>query len=667
MTAKINTQFRIFPFVDSHLLKDGQGYVNIRIANRKDRNKVTDIAVYLPSGERLKLKPSQMQEGKISTGMDEAKRNEINLYLDGLTYRINECTTKHPIFTKSEIENFLYGAEFLSTHKKARTRVIELKVTEPIQTEYYKELRNQHPKKREIVTSKSIDEDGFEVIEEKQIVIDPLSLENFPNNFNKTLYEQLKVEVLNTMNQESRKAYSNGDKFFLDQLILFYINSNNKFFKHQTKEIIKVDKDVINRYEQQNGKLEISAKGTLPYGSKNKLLSIKKDLEYKNLTTEQRYKQGLFNKENIFEIFASCYYDGTNETYQKIVLRLMEYRELVNPDGHITKVNADWFISFFQFLEREGWYTINTVNFDPLKYDRKIFFQQKEKNPYKPKSLNKMIGIVKALCKHFASKKIGLLPAIDLSELKLSAITDKKDVEGTRLGQNLNKTEIDTLFHFKFNQKQLSTYQNIFNEVNGSKNILISIDELVKAQKLFLLQVFSGGLRGYKELKTLQIQHTGDTYNVSFFANKTVKALTNPANDYLDKILKPLKFEIPSLVRYSWGNEKGKVSSSIELEEGHYRSLLQTIGKIINFKRKVLVDNDTNEYKAISEIFNPFFARKTFGQILYDELELTEDQIALFTGHKKLINQTELGSSYIQKNNLSKKAKLIAPLKVGLS
>lgn len=389
----------------------------------------------------------------------------------------------------------------------------------------------------------------------------------------------------------------------------------------------------------------------------------------KKIDPAERYAKGLYNKNNIFELFGSIYYDNeVPDTYKKIVVRLLEYKEHKNPPSTINNLNAEWLINFFTFLNSTGWYNINTSTLNPLDYNRDIFFQQKERKKYEPKSINKMIGIIKTLINgsaKFTLSKKQLLPKIDLSDLRLAAITNEKDEEGTRIEHNLNKEEFDSLYYYKFDKKKLNEYQEIFNEKNKSKGIPITIDDLTIAKQLFILQVMFGGLRGYKELSTCKIiKHNSKEHAVTFFQEKVKRTITNPLNVYTESILKPLNYNIPQLIRYN-SRENGKKVGNINLLEQHYRSLLQTIGEIISFDRQVLVDDKKFVHQPIKELFNPYFSRKSFGTIMFTELRLSDSEIALFTGHVDKKNRTELSSSYVQKNTLENKKMLQAGLKIG--
>jgi hypothetical protein len=114
-------------------------------------------------------------------------------------------------------------------------------------------------------------------------------------------------------------------------------------------------------------------------------------LERQNRTTEEKYKLGEYNKNDICEVFALTYYDPTitNDYYSKIVIRLFEYKERTKVSTHVKDFNLEWIKAYFKWFEENGQYHINTSAFDPLKYNKEIFFKDKPRKPYKGKSVEK--------------------------------------------------------------------------------------------------------------------------------------------------------------------------------------------------------------------------------------------------------------------------------------
>lgn len=667
MGIKETSQYKVFAYADSYVDKHGLAAINIRIANRSNRNDLINIPVYLRNGQRLKAKPDLVGGGKIKN-MDDANR-----HIENLTNSIINFISTHQKFNKKIIEHLLYPEGFLDQHKQKRTRTIEIPqytlVPKPVLAEY----RQLFPKQRAINTVQSVDQHGFLVTTNQEVIIDPLSLEDFPNNFDKKAFDKFYAEYLSTgrgMFDDSKHANDSqmreiDNAWVMGDLKQFIID---KLFINQLSELKTVSKPAIEAFEKDNVKIRYSSTGKpmIPKWHKERLINIQQAQDISNMSTEEIYKKGYWNKHNIFEMFGSTYYDDSvNETYTKIVVRLMEYREHVKPSEHIRDFNADWVNAFFNWLQKTGWYHINTRNFDPLKYDPEIFFQKKDRNKYEVKSLNKMKGILKALAvgvkgeKTISFYKKGWLPMIDLSEVK----TDKSEKKGTRIDHNLTKEEFDKLFHYKFSKAKLPAYQAIFNTINKSQSVFISIDDLNTAREIFILQTMFGGLRGYKEYDTAKVIKHSNDYIVSFYQNKVTNTVINPLNEYTRLILGRYKFNKPVLERIAV--RKNKKTDSIDLIEQHYRALLRTIAHIINFDRQVLVDKRKNEFERVKDLFGPYFARKTFGQIMWDEYGLLEPEIALFTGHVDG-TETELGVSYINKHGVETKNKFFKKVRISI-
>lgn len=685
MGIKETENHKVFAYADSYVDKNGLAAINIRIANRSNRNDLINIPVYLSNGQRLKAKPELVGGGIIKNN------SAANVHIDNLTNTIVNFISINQNFNKKVIEHLLYPDGFLDQHKQKRTRTIEIPqytlVPKPVLAEY----RQHFPKQRAINTVQSVDQNGFLVTTNQEVIVDPLSLEDFPNNFDKTAFDKFYAEYLATgrgmfddpkhendpQMREIDNAWVMGD---LKQFI------TDKLFIKQLQELKTISKPAITKFESSLGQRRImyssnpgvwekSDEKGIMYGhtgkpllsklAKQKLINIQNAQDISNMSTEEIYKKGYWNKNNIFEMFGSTYYDDTvNETYTKIVVRLMEYREHVKPSEHIRDFNADWVNAFFNWLQKTGWYHINTRNFDPLKYDPQIFFQPKERSKYEVKSLNKMKGILKALTvgvkgeKTVSFYKKGWLPMIDLSDVK----TDKSEKKGTRIDHNLTKEELDKLFHYKFSKAKLPAYQETFNAVNKSQSVIISIRDLETARDIFILQTWFGGLRGYKEYDTAKIIKHSKNYIVSFYQNKVTNTVINPLNEYTSTILQKYDYKKPVLERMAV--RKNKKTDSIDLLEQHYRSLLRTIAHILNFDREVLVDKRKNEFDQVKDLFGPYFARKTFGQIMWDKYGLREQEIALFTGHVDG-TETELGVSYINKHGIETKSKFFKKVKIG--
>ena len=359
------------------------------------------------------------------------------------------------------------------------------------------------------------------------------------------------------------------------------------------------------------------------------------------LSTEERYEKGHFDKSNIFELFASIKYNKElNETYNKIIIRLFEYRYYKNPKEDISNLNTQWVKDFFTFLWEEGYTQVNTKIFDPLKFDGS-FLIGKNKAPYKPQAFHKLKEIF-----HTVSRKLFPLEIyhnIDFGKIDLNKICGvKKSKQGLHKNENLLKKEFDNLFFYNFEPNKLDEYQNIFVSFYEKSKLEITIRDLETARDIFCLQTMAGGLRGYNELVTLKFDKSGE--QLSYYAEKSETPMQNPLNVYTEIIANYYNYQLPQFRFKLSHNSITNIN----------RKLLKTIAEIIPLSREIISDK---HHVEIKEIFTPRFSRKTFCQILYDEYDIHTDDIDIFTDHKKR-NESEIVSSYIDTKSHIRKVKI---------
>ncbi len=368
------------------------------------------------------------------------------------------------------------------------------------------------------------------------------------------------------------------------------------------------------------------------------------------MNTEERYRLGEYDKLNIFQLFGSIYYNKElSSTYDKIALRLYEYRYYMKPNENVNNFDEYWVTEFMTFLWNHGYTNLNSVRFDPLKFNEDIFINKPIKK-YKASNLYKLLEVVQTVSNHFADR--GLLRRIDFKKIDVEKICGiEKSEEGSRIEHNLDFQEFNHLFFYKFDPKKLSYYQNIFdskkvNKENGKvrfKNLKISIKDLETARDLFCIQVMAGGIRGYKDLMTSQVNK--DYQQLSFYVKKLKGSMINPFNVYTQIVAKDHKYQLP---KYSFSYSKNSM-------EGLNRTLCQTIANILPFDREVLYED---ELIKIKDLFNPYFARKTFAQMMYDEFDFSEEEISIFTGHSTNRKRSVLSINYVNVKSIAKKKKL---------
>lgn len=380
-----------------------------------------------------------------------------------------------------------------------------------------------------------------------------------------------------------------------------------------------------------------------------KLTQEAEKIRISKLSTEIRYKKGLYTKTNIFELFASIYYDDSFAgTYDKIVIRLFEYRHYRKPQESTSYFNENWITKFFKYLWEQGYTVLNTQIFDPIKFDPEIF-TNKRILKYSVDNFYKLFDIVKTVSNKFI--KLGLLNKISFDDIDLYAICgEKKSKKGKRVKHNLSNDEFNKLFFFKFEEKLIDQYQNIFEGIYDNRNIKLNLIHLRTARDMFCLQIMSGGLRGYKELQTLQFNRNDS--QLSFHMEKIDYWMINPFNTYTEIIARDYDHNLPQL---------GFNYSQNTLEH-IYRALLKTIAEIVSFDREIIYRNKRVKIKSL---FNPYFARKTFSQIMYDEYDFTLENIAMFTGHSFESGQKSvLLKNYIDTESPEKKKKLFKKIKL---
>lgn len=365
------------------------------------------------------------------------------------------------------------------------------------------------------------------------------------------------------------------------------------------------------------------------------------------LETKVRFQKGYFDQNNIFELFASIKHrPDIDNTYNKIIIRLYEYRFFEQPLEQISSLDVEWITEFFKFLWTTGYSSVSTINFDPLKFDGSIFIN-KNKNKYQPQSFIKLYSVFFTVCKKLLPKNI--FKNIDFENVDVEKICgEKKAKKGSHLNENLTNGEFNELFFYRFKSVELGKYQKIFTSYTKKKKLKLRIEDLEIARDMFCLSVMAGGLRGFKDLQTLNF----DSINkqLFFYADKKDEPMQTPLNVYTEIIAKDYDNHLPTL-----GYEY-----SLNTINMIYRHLLRAIGEIIPLSRKII---SNKEIIMLKEAFLPKTARKTFSQIMYDIYNFSTDEISIFTGHD-LLNENVLTASYLNTKSFQKKKKLFERIKL---
>lgn len=650
MTSNKTEQFRILPYLDSHHKHKKETYAFIRVVNRNDRNKTTDIPIYLPDGIRLKVKYQAFEAGKILDGYySEQETITINDRIEEIYIAVKKYVSKNPLFTRVLVEEAVYGKDFLDSHKKSRKREIHIGKYEREYSDFYKEQRKKFPKRKERITYSSVDDEGFEQKEIKEVVIDPLDIhaDNFPENFPKELYKELANEYKVLFGKTQK------DKSLLDRFVKFHA-SLLFYGESKTIDVVKVDHSILKEYEKEYGltwHFDVDNETTfLSSETEKKILTFKeaKDLEklaekIKELSPLERYQNGHYNKENIFEVVGQILFlnKSKHKPYSKNwkmgVMKLFDYRSRVKPLENVKDLSVEWIDEFISYIKEHGYSKAHPKHFNPFDYDPEVFAKS-ETGLYNDLSLQKLIKNVKEVFRHLISEN--RLPVINIDKIKYEDYNLTNVKQDTEEHFYLTKPELDKLFHF-----------NSFKDVLANKRLIYSKEMLAKARDLFILQFWFGGLRPREELLLDDgITILDDGYGgkkVHYFISKDSNTTNeNPICTYSALILEKYNYDF----------------ESIKIDYTNYSKILKEIGKQV-FNRKIIKYVQFNgklekQETNVNKEFTSYFARRTFEQIL-NFAGVNQADTAAFTGRKLNLGSIKNYRSltYEQKRGIMEKIK----------
>ncbi|MBS1949871.1 MAG: hypothetical protein OJF59_002496 [Cytophagales bacterium] len=616
MIAKANKDFRVQPIIDRQQ-KDGRGYVNIRVASRKNERPPVDVSVYLndknvalTGGERrFKLRKNQLVDQKVHSGFSPVVIDSLNDQLDEMTTKLVRYTETNKVFNKESLESVIYGDQFLTAHKSRRTK--EVAVRERLETELLTNLRKRYPVRNGI---------------------DPLDLDHdFPASFPKLVFDQVARKFQTQAKEEGRIIHPIN----LQQLV--WLELNHLFYDHRVKKLERIDTEVINDYERNHKpvykplnlpgipiKLEVAES---KYSKDEHLLLLQEKANRRKMSTAELFEKQLFNKENIFECFIAARFklaDGTQvaDKPAAIVWRLLQYRDEIGPSSLVKEFNEEWCKAFFNYLFKEGYYKKSFKGIDPMQYRPKDMWTG-EKYYYDSSMKESTVKNFKRLVTSLSSKKVGLLPKIDWDELTRDKVMTKTEIMNIdpipQDEQILEKPEIDFLFKY------------------GCKN-----PDLEIWKDRFLLLIMFGGLR-INEFNSKNLELRTDGHGEQYVNFKTSKQsvwkeVSNPLNAYSSAILGKYDGQIPF-----FGEPTKTKHETYQLRKTDQNLFNQKLRELIvetgRFKRKVKDKQINDESKRlevgshpIEEIISSLFARHSFSSMLR-KCGVSVDDIPLFTGH----------------------------------
>ena len=331
-----------------------------------------------------------------------------------------------------------------------------------------------------------------------------------------------------------------------------------------------------------------------------------RDKEIKRVSSmsfNERYKTGNYDKSNIFELFGFCWSVNPKNgeslvtgSYKSLIVQLNDYRFNANPSERVLDFNDEWINKFLRYLIDKGYPVIHERGYDPfsiVKYQER--FVKSKRLPYKEKSFQK---VVKHLKRH-----IDILQKYDLipykKNTKLIQASDylkrkSKKQTYTRREHSLTVQEFNLIADTDFKDQKLNL-----------------------ARDMFVIAVLGGGFRTQELYNDhLYVQEN----RLHIYRTKTNETSTNPIILQLNDVI----------------NRHNGLPEFLKVDD--FRTSLQIIAKQIPLNRIIsipntLINSEKDLIKVkISEIFNPYFARKTCVTIL-NHLGLTNEEIIEFTCH----------------------------------
>lgn len=258
----------------------------------------------------------------------------------------------------------------------------------------------------------------------------------------------------------------------------------NKFLSQYN---IEVNKKEIDEIEKEMDSLKIKQ----GYITDEDIANITESLQLSEAITKKnariakmdfntRYRQGHFNRNNIFEVFGFLWSTNPQNndpyiatSYRSLILQLNDYRFRATPMQSIKDFNTDWIDSFFQYLVKNGYPNIRIPNYDPFNI---IEFRERiiasKRTLYKVQSFEKVV-------KHF-KRYLALLKEHNLIAYnkEVSLISPKKYLSRNIIKDNFTKKEF-SLTPDEYNKFALTDFKN---------------ERLNLARDMFVIMVQGGGI-----------------------------------------------------------------------------------------------------------------------------------------------------------------------------
>lgn len=358
-------------------------------------------------------------------------------------------------------------------------------------------------------------------------------------------------------------------------------------------------------------------------------IQIEKEREaVKQMTLDERYAKGKFNRNQIIEVFGFCWSKNSKNgdpyvanSYKSLLFQLTDY--ILNGESVSTSIkdfNLKWVEDFLSFKAKKGFPKTHLRGYTP--FDIRSYresFLESPREGYKTASFRKLVKVLKQYINILQKARIISTQAINTNHIKASDFIsrDANTDNFTKIEYTLEYEEIEQILNAKFNDQQMQL-----------------------ATDMYIIQMFAGGLRPVEMYKG-NLRFT-DSY-VSFYRSKNKKISKNPILPEVRNVLKKYPEGLPPFLK-------------IDI----YREQLKEVAKHFKWERiieepntKLNPDSDTIEHE-LQEVFLPLTARKTFINYLAN-MGLADELIIQFTDHADV----KILKHYKRKLNLLQKKKII--------
>ncbi|MEZ5072703.1 MAG: hypothetical protein R2751_17520 [Bacteroidales bacterium] len=354
----------------------------------------------------------------------------------------------------------------------------------------------------------------------------------------------------------------------------------------------------------------------------------KEKMAVSEMSLDERYSKGKFNRNNIIETFGYCWSINPKNgdsyvanSYKSLIFQLSDY--IINGDSvslDTKDFNLKWVERFLSFKAQNGFPKTHLRGYYPfniLSYRESFVTAPREE--YKTASFQKLVKVLKQYINILQKARLISVNAINSSHFDasdyISRSTNKDSF--TKIEFTLEYEEIEQLLNASFEDPQQQL-----------------------AVEMYIIQMFAGGLRP-TELYNGGIR-IYENY-VSFFRSKNKRISKNPILPEIKNLLSKYPDGLPEFL-------------PIHL----YRLKLKEVARHFGWSRiidepntKLNPKNDIIPHE-LHEVFSPFTARKTFINYLAN-MGLADELIIQFTDH----NDVKILKHYKRKLNLQQKKRII--------